>query len=62
MESIKATTDLKLLAESKGIKLKKNGKEYFGLCPFHNDTNPSLSIHTIKKRMALLWQWQGMVT
>jgi DNA primase len=44
IESIKVTTDLKLLVESKGIKLKKNGKGYFGLCPFHNDTNPSLSI------------------
>ncbi len=33
IESIKATTDLKLLVESKGIKLKKNGKGYFGLCP-----------------------------
>ena len=44
IESIKTNTDLKLLVESKGIKLKKNGKGYFGLCPFHNDTNPSLSI------------------
>ncbi|MCP4551340.1 MAG: toprim domain-containing protein, partial [Bacteroidetes bacterium] len=48
IESIKATTDLKLLVESKGIKLKKNGKGYFGLCPFHNDTKPSLSITPLK--------------
>jgi DNA primase catalytic core len=44
IESIKTSTDLKLLVESKGIKLKKNGKGYFGLCPFHDDKNPSLSI------------------
>ncbi|MFH2059836.1 MAG: CHC2 zinc finger domain-containing protein [Pseudomonadota bacterium] len=44
IESIKANTDIKLLIESKGIKLKKIGKGYFGLCPFHNDKNPSLSI------------------
>jgi DNA primase len=44
IDHVKSTTDLKALVESKGIKLKKNGKGYFGLCPFHNDTNPSLSI------------------
>ncbi|MBU1342370.1 MAG: toprim domain-containing protein [Proteobacteria bacterium] len=44
IDCIKAVTDLKVLAESKGIHLKKNGKGYFGLCPFHHDKNPSLSI------------------
>ncbi len=44
IDRIKAITDLKALAESKGIKLKKNGKGYFGLCPFHHDKDPSLSI------------------
>ncbi|MCF6249039.1 MAG: CHC2 zinc finger domain-containing protein [Desulfobacula sp.] len=44
IDRIKVTTDLKALAESKGIRLKKNGKGYFGLCPFHHDKNPSLSI------------------
>ena len=44
IDHIKSATDLKALVESKGIKLKKTGKGYFGLCPFHNDTNPSLSI------------------
>jgi len=32
--------------------LKKNGKGYVGLCPFHEDTNPSLSVNTQKN----LWQ------
>ncbi len=44
IDTIKNTVDLKLLVESKGIKLKKNGKGYFALCPFHHDTNPSLSV------------------
>ena len=53
--SIKRTVDLKALVESKGIQLKKNGKDYFGLCPFHADKNPSLSINPTKN----LWQCFG---
>ena len=44
IEDIKTSVGLKDLLESKGIRLKKNGKGYFGLCPFHHDKNPSLSI------------------
>ncbi len=44
IEHIKASADLKTLVESRGIQLKKNGKGWFGLCPFHDDKNPSLSI------------------
>ena len=44
IEHIKTSVDLKSLAESRGIQLKKNGKGWFGLCPFHDDKNPSLSI------------------
>lgn len=36
--------DLAALVQAKGIELKKNGKGWFGLCPFHNDKTPSLSI------------------
>ncbi|CAB1063451.1 DNA primase, phage associated [Olavius sp. associated proteobacterium Delta 1] len=35
--------------------LKKNGKGYFGLCPFHDDTNPSLSVNPSTN----LWQCFG---
>jgi DNA primase len=41
-------TDLVALVKAKGIELKKNGKSYFGLCPFHADKNPSLSINPSK--------------
>ncbi len=41
-------TDLVALVQAKGIQLKKNGKSWFGLCPFHADKNPSLSINPVK--------------
>jgi len=55
IEAIKRDVDLVPLVEAKGIELKKNGKSYFGLCPFHDDTNPSLSINPTKN----LWQCFG---
>jgi DNA primase catalytic core len=53
--AIKADVDLVALVQAKGIKLKKNGKSWFGLCPFHADKNPSLSINPTKN----LWQCFG---
>jgi DNA primase catalytic core len=55
IEAIKHGVDLKALVEAKGIHLKKNGKSWFGLCPFHADKNPSLSINPSKN----LWQCFG---
>ncbi len=55
IEAIKTGVDLKALVEAKGIALKKNGKGWFGLCPFHADKNPSLSINPNKN----LWQCFG---
>jgi DNA primase len=55
IKSIKSTVDLVALVNAKGITLKKNGKSYFGLCPFHHDTNPSLSVNPSKN----LWQCFG---
>ncbi len=55
IESIKRDIDLVALIQSKGIPLKKNGKSYKGLCPFHEDTNPSLSINPSTN----LWQCFG---
>ncbi len=50
IESIKQDVDLKDLIESKGISLKKNGKGYFGRCPFHHDNTPSLSVTPSKNQ------------
>jgi hypothetical protein len=40
--------DIVELIENLGVKLKKNGKEYTGLCPFHDDHKPSLSVNREK--------------
>jgi len=55
IESIKQGVDLVALIQSRGISLKKNGKGYVGLCPFHKDTKPSLSVNA----QTNLWQCFG---
>ncbi|NOY69849.1 MAG: toprim domain-containing protein, partial [Deltaproteobacteria bacterium] len=55
IEAIKSGVDLRTYIESRGIPLKKNGRGYVGLCPFHQDTKPSLSVNIEKQ----LWQCFG---
>ena len=55
IESIKQGVDLVALIQSRGIALKKNGKGYAGLCPFHQDKKPSLSVNPTTN----LWQCFG---
>jgi DNA primase catalytic core len=55
IESIKRGTDLVALIQSRGISLKKNGRGYTGLCPFHQDKKPSLSVNPTTN----LWQCFG---
>lgn len=43
-EAIKRSTDIVAVVESLGVKLKKVGRNHVGLCPFHEDTNPSLVV------------------
>ncbi|MGD9160627.1 MAG: CHC2 zinc finger domain-containing protein [Desulfobacteraceae bacterium] len=45
IEELKRSIDLVALVQSRGIPLKKNGKGYKGLCPFHEDKTPSLSVN-----------------
>jgi DNA primase len=47
-DHIKASTDLVRVVESYGIKLKKTGRNYAGLCCFHPDKTPSLIITPAK--------------
>ncbi len=42
---LKREVSVERLAEARGVKLRRSGKELLGLCPFHNDTNPSLRIN-----------------
>jgi len=55
LERLKAEIDLAALVRSKGIELKPHGKDLLGLCPFHNDKNPSLVITPEKN----LWHCLG---
>jgi DNA primase len=55
IERLKSRISLERLAEAKGVALKKHGENLLGLCPFHDDREPSLVI-TPKKN---LWHCLG---
>jgi len=52
---LKREISIQRLAEARGVKLKRYGKELIGLCPFHKDTNPSLNIDPVKN----VWHCKG---
>ena len=37
---LKASVDLVAVAQSRGVKLTKQGRDYVGLCPFHRRKRP----------------------
>jgi DNA primase len=43
-EAIKKTTDIAAVIQRHGIALKQQGADYVGLCPFHDDHQPSLRV------------------
>jgi DNA primase len=55
LERLKKETDLVELVRSSGVELKAHGKDLLGLCPFHDDKEPSLVV-TPKKN---LWNCLG---
>jgi hypothetical protein len=55
IERLKQEVSIQRLAEGMGIALKKHGKDYLGLCPFHDDKEPSLVISPEKN----LWHCLG---
>ena len=55
IEAIKQANDLISIIESKGMKLKKKGKNYVALCPFHEETTPSFTVDPVKQ----LWHCFG---
>ena len=55
LERLKQDIALQRLAEARGIKLKRHGTDLIGLCPFHDDHEPSLVITPDKN----LWHCLG---
>ncbi|HEY6724300.1 MAG TPA: CHC2 zinc finger domain-containing protein, partial [Polyangiaceae bacterium] len=55
IERLKSEISLERLAEAKGVKLKPHGGNLLGLCPFHDDREPSLVITPSKN----LWHCLG---
>jgi DNA primase len=55
IERVKQSTDLAQVIRGRGVKLTRRGKQLVGLCPFHNDHEPSLVVDP-KKR---LWNCLG---
>ena len=55
IDRVKRETDLAKLVESSGVRLKRKGKQLAGLCPFHDDREPSLIVDPKKQ----LWNCLG---
>jgi DNA primase len=55
LERLKREVSVQRLAEARGVKLKGHGKDLLGLCPFHDDREPSLVITPGKN----LWHCLG---
>ena len=52
IERIKREADLAAVVRSRGVALKPQGGDLVGLCPFHDDKNPSLHVTPAKR----LWR------
>jgi len=44
VEALKEAVPIDVLVQAMGVELKQRGDEYKGLCPFHDDHNPSMSV------------------
>lgn len=55
IEQVRCSLDLVAVVESRGVKLARRGKNYVGLCPFHEDREPSLVVNPAKQ----LWHCFG---
>jgi DNA primase catalytic core len=44
LNRLKQSIDLVAVAQSRGVKLVKQGKDYVGLCPFHEEKTPSFRV------------------
>ena len=58
IRAIAQKTDLVSLV-GQHVLLKKRGKTYSGLCPFHNEKTPSFHVDPLKgsRFLSLFWLW-----
>ena len=52
---VKSGTSIERLVASSGVQLVQRGRDLVGLCPFHDDTDPSLVVSPAKN----LWNCMG---
>ena len=55
IERVKSNVSLAEVIRSRGVTLKKKGRQLWGLCPFHSDSEPSLAVDEEKG----LWNCLG---
>jgi len=55
LERLKRDVPLRQLVEAHGVELKGSGDNLLGLCPFHDDKSPSLSVNPTKN----VWKCHG---
>ncbi|MBK6590051.1 MAG: hypothetical protein IPG22_17340 [Acidobacteria bacterium] len=53
--ALKQTISLADVVRSRGVELRKKGRQLWGLCPFHEDTEPSFAVDERKG----LWNCLG---
>lgn len=46
---VRSRNELVAFMTAAGVKLRRHGSDYLGLCPFHNDRHPSLSVSPSKQ-------------
>ena len=44
LNRLKQTIDLVAVVQSRGVKLVRQGKDFVGLCPFHQEKTPSFRV------------------
>jgi DNA primase len=55
IERVKNAVSLASVVRSRGVSLKKKGRQLWGLCPFHSDSEPSFAVDERKG----LWNCLG---
>ncbi|NRX50705.1 DNA primase [Clostridium beijerinckii] len=58
LERIKEQNDIVDII-SEDVRLKKSGRNFMGLCPFHNDKSPSFSVSSEKTDIQMFFMWRS---